>query len=154
VTSPYVVQTWVDGAGGGTPVNAARLTHIEAGLSGHDTRLAALEYDTGWVNITFRGRVRVHGHRGHRADPPPRETGQAARRAAPPASPPSTPPTPWPTCPRPSPPPAASMGIGGGSSAGNAVFALLIGNDRTINIRTGDALGTYYRFDAANWWID
>jgi hypothetical protein len=50
--------------------------------------------------------------------------------------------------------PATSMGWAGGSSAGNAVYALLIGNDRTINIRTGGALGTYYRFDAANWWID
>jgi hypothetical protein len=154
VTSPYVVQTWVDGAGGGTPVNAARLTHIEAGLSGHDTRLAALEYDTGWVNITFRtgfasmatgdtAQIRRVGRhvklRGGAAT-----TGIAAANTAYVVA----------DVPAAIPIPAVSMGWGGGSSAGNAVYALLIGNDRTINIRTGGALGTYYRFDAANWWID
>jgi hypothetical protein len=154
VTSPYVVQTWVDGAGGGTPVNAARLTHIEAGLSGHDTRLAALEYDTGWVNITFRtgfasmatgdtAQIRRVGRlvklRGGAAT-----TGIAAANTAYVVA----------DVPAAIPIPAVSMGFAGGSSAGNAVFSLLIGNDRTINIRTGAALGTYYRFDAANWWID
>jgi hypothetical protein len=51
---PYVTQTWVDGAGGGTPVNATRLAHIEAGLGEHETRVAALEFDTGWITVTIR----------------------------------------------------------------------------------------------------
>ena len=29
---PYVDQTWVDGSGGGTPVSAARLNQMEAGI--------------------------------------------------------------------------------------------------------------------------
>lgn len=30
---PYVPQTWTDGAPGGTPITAAKLNHIEAGIS-------------------------------------------------------------------------------------------------------------------------
>jgi hypothetical protein len=117
VTSPYVTQTWVDGAGGGTPVNAARLTHIEAGLSEHETRLAALEYDTGWITITIRTGFAAMATG---------DTAQIRRRGKlvklrggppPPASPPPTPPTRWPTCPRPSPSPPIP-GWAGGSSAG------------------------------------
>jgi hypothetical protein len=32
MTIPYSPQTWVDGSGGGTPVSAARLNTIEAGI--------------------------------------------------------------------------------------------------------------------------
>src|SRR5262245_13632341 len=31
-TIPYVAQTWADGSGGGTPLSAARLNVIEAGV--------------------------------------------------------------------------------------------------------------------------
>lgn len=37
----YTAQTWVDGAAGGTPISAARLNHIEAGLVDLDERLTA-----------------------------------------------------------------------------------------------------------------
>ncbi len=32
MTSPYGPQTWVDGPVGGTPISAARLTHVESGI--------------------------------------------------------------------------------------------------------------------------
>lgn len=34
---PYIKQTWVDGSTGGTPVNAARLNYIEAGIEAAGT---------------------------------------------------------------------------------------------------------------------
>lgn len=34
MTTPYVPQTWADGPAGGTPITAARLTHIEDGIDG------------------------------------------------------------------------------------------------------------------------
>lgn len=40
----YTTQAWIDGQGGGTPINAARLNHIENGIGD----LAA---DTGWVAL-------------------------------------------------------------------------------------------------------
>lgn len=40
---PYSPQTWSDGSGGGTPLSAARLTHIETGVEDADTRLTAVE---------------------------------------------------------------------------------------------------------------
>lgn len=37
----YSQQTWVDGSGGGTPVSATRLAHIETGITGVETVAAA-----------------------------------------------------------------------------------------------------------------
>lgn len=39
---PYTPNTWVDGSGGGTPITAARLNNMEAGIEDADTRLTAL----------------------------------------------------------------------------------------------------------------
>jgi hypothetical protein len=33
MTAPYVPQTWVNGPGGGTPISAGRLNHMEAGIA-------------------------------------------------------------------------------------------------------------------------
>jgi hypothetical protein len=41
-----------------------------------------------------------------------------------------------------------------GSSAGAAVATLLLGTDRSIILRTSGTVGTYYKFDAVNWFID
>lgn len=38
----YTPQTWADGSGGGTPLSAARLSHMEAGIEDADTRLSSL----------------------------------------------------------------------------------------------------------------
>lgn len=35
----YTEQTWSDGVSGGTPVNAARLRHMEAGIKDASNRL-------------------------------------------------------------------------------------------------------------------
>lgn len=37
----YTKQTWVDGSAGGTPISAARLTHMENGIDDADIRLDA-----------------------------------------------------------------------------------------------------------------
>lgn len=39
----YTPQGWADGSSGGTPITAARLTHIEDGVEDADTRLDAVE---------------------------------------------------------------------------------------------------------------
>lgn len=39
----YTQQTWTNGSGGGTPLSASRLTHMEAGIDDADTRLTLLE---------------------------------------------------------------------------------------------------------------
>lgn len=36
----YTPQTWTDGSGGGTPLSAARLTHIEDGMVAHDVDIS------------------------------------------------------------------------------------------------------------------
>lgn len=41
----YAPQTWVDGPGGGTPLSAARLAHMESGIEDADTRLTTAEAD-------------------------------------------------------------------------------------------------------------
>lgn len=38
---PYLKQTWADGSGGGTPVNAERLNHIEDGIEAIDLAVTA-----------------------------------------------------------------------------------------------------------------
>lgn len=38
---PYIKQTWADGSGGGTPVNAERLNHIEDGIEAIDLAVVA-----------------------------------------------------------------------------------------------------------------
>lgn len=39
----YTPQVWTDGAGGGTPIDAARLTHIESGISAADSAITAAQ---------------------------------------------------------------------------------------------------------------
>jgi hypothetical protein len=39
----YSPQTWADGSGGGTPLTAARLNHMETGIEDADTRITTLE---------------------------------------------------------------------------------------------------------------
>lgn len=39
----YTPQTWTDGLGGGTPMSAARFTHMETGIEDADQRLTVLE---------------------------------------------------------------------------------------------------------------
>jgi hypothetical protein len=151
---PYVTQTWVDGVGGGTPVNAARLAHIEAGLGEHETRVAALEFDTGWITVTIRTgfaavagvealAVRQRGKlikmRGGIAN-----TGVAAANTSYTVA----------DVPGAIPAPPIPLNYPVGSSAGAAVATLLLGTDRSIILRTSGTLGTYYKFDAVNWFID
>lgn len=47
----YTVQTWTNGSGGGTPLSAARLSHIEAGVLAAHNEKAAL------AGATFTGGV-------------------------------------------------------------------------------------------------
>lgn len=41
----YTPQTWTNGSAGGTPLSAARLTHMENGIEDADTRVTAVESD-------------------------------------------------------------------------------------------------------------
>lgn len=47
----YAPQTWVDGIGGGTPVDADRLNHMEAGIDAVDAALAALIFRVGPYSV-------------------------------------------------------------------------------------------------------
>ena len=47
----YSAQTWTNGSGGGTPLSAARMTHIEDGMVALDTGKAAL------AGATFTGNI-------------------------------------------------------------------------------------------------
>ena len=43
----YTVQAWNDGPSGGTPVTAARLAHIEAGIAANDDAIANVQVGGG-----------------------------------------------------------------------------------------------------------
>ena len=45
MSTPYVKQTWIDGVAGGTPISAARLTHIEDGVESIDLQPSTAEQD-------------------------------------------------------------------------------------------------------------
>lgn len=51
----YTQQTWHDGAPGGTPVSADRLTHMEAGIAAADTAAASALSAVGAVNAASVG---------------------------------------------------------------------------------------------------
>lgn len=54
----FTPQTWVDGAAGGTPLTAAQMNRVEAGIESMDDRVTALEGGTSaWVSVVAFGAV-------------------------------------------------------------------------------------------------
>ena len=50
----FTPQTWVDGSGGGTPITAAALNRLEAGVESMDDRVTALEDQTSAVSASTK----------------------------------------------------------------------------------------------------
>jgi hypothetical protein len=151
---PYVTQTWVDGAGGGTPVNAARLAHIEVGLGDHDTRLAALEFDTGWLTITARA-----GFAALAGEPPQaRRRGKLIKlRGAFANTGITAANTTYVVGDLPAGIDTPPMNVIGsiGANLGAAVAVFTVATDRSTILRTSGTVATsYYKLDNINWWID
>jgi hypothetical protein len=151
---PYTTQTWIPGTGGGTPLGATRMNHMEAGLGEHETRIAALEVDTGWLTIPIRGTfaaltgeppqvrrrgklVKLRGGFG--------TTGITAVNTS------------YTVADLPggidTPPISVNGAIGANVGAAIAVF--IVGIDRSLILRTSGTVATsYYKLDNINWWID
>lgn len=54
----YTPQTWLNGPGGGTPLNATRLTYIETGIKALSDLIASMGGSgLGWINVRDRGAV-------------------------------------------------------------------------------------------------
>lgn len=54
----YVPKDWSDNPGGGTPINAVDLDHIEQGIAAaHDGLYFVRTYDTGTSSYPVRGRT-------------------------------------------------------------------------------------------------
>lgn len=144
---PYTTQTWVPGAGGGTPLGATRMNHIESGLADHEARIAAVETDSGWVNVTVAGAYTANGTpvvrkigKGVRANAGITNAGLAINTVY----------TAVMTIPAGYRPDRAMYqwaGVSTGAQTGNFV----INTDGTVDLRTGATLSNYYRLDPCSW---
>jgi hypothetical protein len=65
VPETFAPFTWIDGAGGGTPITAAQLNRLEVGLESMDDRAAALEIGVGApVSVTYAASVTLNASQG------------------------------------------------------------------------------------------